>query len=198
MYLPKFHGPICLTPDNIRKIESSIHNTRGKTGAVIFRTGIGIERVEGLRLCDLINDMPDEELKDFEEEMLAALLDLHNGFEICHKDIKADNILLPRSLASRSTGFVVIDLSEAIIRKYTLDEVWKKASKDDIQALREIFMDARSAKVGARNSLTSLTPTLTYVIIVGRHSRLPAYSKGSIYPPTLGHERRRNFQSLKQ
>lgn len=198
MYLPKFHGPICLTPDNIRKIESSIHNTRGKTGAVIFRIGIGIERVEGLRLCDLINDMPDEELKDFEEKMLAALLDLHNDFEICHKDIKADNILLPRSLSSRSTGFVVIDLSEAIIRKYTLDEVWKKACKDDLQALREIFMDARSAKVGARNSLTSLTPTLTYVIIIGRHSRLPAYSKGNIYPPTLGHERCRNFQSLKQ
>ena len=117
MYLPKFHGPICLTPGNIRKIESSIHNARGKTGAVIFRIGIGIERVEGLRLCDLINDMPDEELKDFEEKMLAALLDLHNGFEICHKDIKADNILLPSSLSSRSTGFVVIDLSEAIIRK---------------------------------------------------------------------------------
>lgn len=166
MYLPKFHGPICLTPDNIRKIESSMHVTRGKTGAAIFRIGIGIgiERVEGLRLCDLINDMPDEELKDFEEKMLAALLDLHNGFEICHKDIKADNILLPRSLSSRSTGFVVNDLSEAIIRKYTLDAVWKKACKDDIQALREIFMDARSAKIGARNSLTSLTPTLTYEI----------------------------------
>lgn len=50
--------------------------------------------------------MPDEELKDFEEKMLAALLDLHNGFEICHKDIKAGNILLPRSLSSRSTGLV--------------------------------------------------------------------------------------------
>lgn len=69
MYLPKFYGPICLTPDNIRKIESSIHHTRGKTRAAIYRIGIGIERVEGLRLCDLINDMPDEELKVFEEKM---------------------------------------------------------------------------------------------------------------------------------
>lgn len=99
--------------------------------------------------------MPDEELKDFEEKMLAALMDLHNGFEICHKDIKADYILLPRSPSSRSTGFVVIDRSEAIIRKYTLDAVWKKACKQDIHSLREIFMDERSAKVGARNSLAS-------------------------------------------
>lgn len=133
------------------------HDIKG--AASISQIGIGIERVEGLRLYDLINDMPDEELKDFEEKMLAALLDLHNGFEICHKDIKADNNLLPRSLLSRSTGFVVIDLSEAIIRKYTLDTVWKKACKQDIQALQEIVMDARSAKVRCkRDRLTSLTP----------------------------------------
>lgn len=163
MYLPRFHGPIYLTPDNIRKIESSVHHDRqGKKvrgAASISQIGIGIERVEGLRLCELINHMPHEELKDFEEKMLAALLNLHNGFEICHKDIKADNILLPRALLSRSTGFVVIDLSEAIIRKYTLDTVWMKACKQDIQALPEIFMDARSAKVRCkRHRLTSLTP----------------------------------------
>lgn len=65
-----------------------------------------------------------------------ALMDLHNGFQICHKDIKADNILLPHSLSSRSTGFVVIDLSEAIIRKYTLDAVLGKACKQDTISLR--------------------------------------------------------------
>lgn len=47
-------------------------------------------------------------------------------------------------------------------------------------------MDARSAKVGARNSLTALTPTLTSVIFIGRHSRLPAYSKGKSIPQPSG------------
>lgn len=119
--------------------------------------------MEGPRLCDLVNDMLDEELKAFEKMMLAALLDLHSGVKICHKDIKADNILLPRSSNSRPAGFVIIDLSEAIIRKNTPDTIWKKTCKNDIRALQEIFIDARSAKVGEGNSLTSITPSLTYI-----------------------------------
>lgn len=59
--------------------------------------------------------MTDGELKSFEEKMLAALLDLHKSVEICHKDIKADNILLPPPHTSRPDGFVIIDLKEGII-----------------------------------------------------------------------------------
>ena len=59
--------------------------------------------------------MPDEKLKDFKEKMWMALLDLYNGFEICHKDIKADNIFLPYSFLFQFIGFVVINLSKAVI-----------------------------------------------------------------------------------
>jgi len=103
-------------------------------------------------LGELVNDMTNGELKLFEEKISTALSDLHKTVEICHKDIKADNILLLPPHTSRSDGFVIIDLSEGIIRKDTSDAIWKKACKEDIQALREIFKDARSVKVGGRNS----------------------------------------------
>lgn len=84
---------------------------------------IGIKRVEGLYLCNLINDMPNKKLKDFKEKILASLLNLHNDFKIYYKNIKIDNILLPHSFLSQFAEFVVINLNKAIIWKYTLDKV---------------------------------------------------------------------------
>lgn len=118
-YLPQYHGPFRLAPNHVRRIKSSVYNAQTDTTATIYRIGAGIERIEGPCLGELVNDMTDGELKSLEEKILAALLDLHKNVEICHKDIKAGNILLPPPHPSRPEGFVIIDLSEGIIRKDT-------------------------------------------------------------------------------
>ncbi|RDL35175.1 uncharacterized protein BP5553_07106 [Venustampulla echinocandica] len=137
-YLPRYYGPVRFTRDNLRSI---LYYKQ----PAIYRTGVAIERVKGLRLDKrLMKDMSDEELRSLEERLLAALSDLHNN-GICHRDIKGDNILLAGS--QHPWGFVIIDFSDAITRKSTpYNAQWKSACSGDRVTILELFKDARSSK----------------------------------------------------
>lgn len=142
--MPRYHGPISLTPDKRRYVI-------GPSSAV-YHDGIAIEKIEGSHFDKGIEDLSDEEFKSLEEKLLAAISNLHNIVGICHRDIKGDNILLTGSRNPWLGGFVIIDLSDAIIRKSMPDDkMWQKACREDEMAVRRLFKNAKSAKVSGRD-----------------------------------------------
>ena len=93
-YLPQYYGALCLTPDHVRTVENSIRDAHRCSKATIYRVGIGIERIEGPRLSDRINDMTDEQLILLKKKIMTALLNRHECADVCHRDIEADNVLI--------------------------------------------------------------------------------------------------------
>ena len=70
---------------------------------------------------------------------------------ICHRDLKADNILLdPIMLEDNqqvTMEYIVIDISDAVLKHKTSEHRWKELLKLDMRNMHEILSDARAAKV---------------------------------------------------
>lgn len=83
------------------------------------------------------------QLKRSEDDLLAIVQSFHRDMGICHGDIKAPNILAGHGAAD----FVLLDLSEAIMKADVPQSLWARACVQDVRDLREIFTTARAAKV---------------------------------------------------
>ncbi len=111
---------------------------------------LGLEEFSGVGLHTIINDLKDTSLVRLQKDLFKTIRALHDT-GICHRDLKADNILLDPTLLEDNQQvtmeYMVIDLSDAALKHKTSEQCWRKLQKLDLRNMREIFLDARAAKV---------------------------------------------------
>lgn len=115
-----------------------------------YKVALGFEEFSGVGLHTIINDLNDTCLAKLEKDLFKTIQALHD-IGICHRDLKADNILLEPTMLEDNQHvtmeYMVIDLSDAALKHKTSEHRWRKFQKLDLRDVRIIFVDARAAKV---------------------------------------------------
>ncbi len=151
--LPRYFGTFVLTESVLSTFEfqpSRIDKRQHVSPCTPYKMALGFEEFSGVGLHTIINDLKDPCLAKFENDLSKTMRALHD-VGICHRDLKADNILLDPTMLEDNqqvtTEYMVIDLSDAILKHKTSEHCWRKLQKLDLRNMREIFSDARAVKV---------------------------------------------------
>ncbi len=111
---------------------------------------LGFEEFSGVGLHTIINELKDTCLAKLEKDLSETIRALHD-IGICHRDLKADNILVDPLMLEYSPQipiqYMVIDLSDAVLKHKTSEHCWRKLQKLDLRNMRGMFLDARAVKV---------------------------------------------------
>lgn len=115
-----------------------------------YKWALGFEEFNGVGLDTVINDLRDTSLARLEKGLLQTIRALHH-IGMCHGDIKEDNILLDPAILEgnqqAAMRYMVIDLSDAVLKHKTTEHRWRECKQRDLSATREIFTNARADKV---------------------------------------------------
>ena len=151
--LPRYFGTYGLTESVLSTFEfqpSRIDKRQHVGPCTPYKMALGFEEYSGVGLHTIINDLKDTSLVKLEKDLFQTMRALHD-IGICHRDLKADNILLDPTMLEDNQQvtmeYMVIDLSDAALKHKTSEHCWKKLQKLDFSNIREIFLDARAAKV---------------------------------------------------
>ena len=139
IHLPRYRGLFKVTCDALRP------SSTPRKGAITrpYHTGLGMQRIDGVRLDKAVDDLSEMQLKKLEDNILALIRSLHRDAGVCHGDISSANILVWRG----GVDFVLLDFTEATIEMDVSIGAWAKARAQDIGDLRETFDVARGRKV---------------------------------------------------
>ncbi|KAF4629608.1 hypothetical protein G7Y89_g8540 [Cudoniella acicularis] len=150
--LPRYFGPFVLTESVLSTFEfqpSRIDKRQHVGPCTPYRMALGFEEFSGVGLHTIINELKDTCLAKFEKDLFKTIRALHD-VGICHRDLKADNILLDPTMLEDNQQvtmeYMVIDLSDAVLKHKTSEHCWRELQKLDLRNIREIFADARAAK----------------------------------------------------
>lgn len=153
--LPQYFGTFSLTESALSSFKFNQIDKRRHPNVSYtpHRVALGFEEFSGVGLYTIIEDLKPSTLTRLEKGLLKTLRALHN-IGICHGDIKANNILLnPIILEDEQRAaleYMVIDLSDAVLKHKTSERRWARLQKDDLIDMRGIFHDARAEKVPCR------------------------------------------------
>ncbi|KAA8565418.1 hypothetical protein EYC84_011120 [Monilinia fructicola] len=149
--LPQYFGTFSLTESALSSFKFNQIDKRRHPNVSYtpHRVALGFEEFSGVGLYTIIEDLKPSTLTRLEKGLLKTLRALHN-IGICHGDIKANNILLnPIILEDEQRAaleYMVIDLSDAVLKHKTSERRWARLQKDDLIDMRGIFHDARAEK----------------------------------------------------
>lgn len=151
--LPRYFGTFALTESVLSTFEfqhSRIDKRQHVGPCTPYKVALGFEKFSGVGLHTIINDLKDTSLAKFEKDLSKTIRALHD-IGICHRDLKADNVLLDPTMLEDNQQvtmeYMVIDLSEAALKHKTSEHCWRKLQKLDLSYMRGMFSDARAAKV---------------------------------------------------
>jgi len=151
--LPRYFGTFGLSESVLSTFEfqpSRVDKRQYVGLCTPYKLALGFEKFSGVGLHTIINDLNDTCLAELEKDLFKTIQALHD-IGICHRDLKADNILLdPTKLEDNqqvTMEYMVIDLSDAALKHKTSEHCWRKLQKLDLRNIREIFLDARAVKV---------------------------------------------------
>jgi serine/threonine protein kinase len=165
--LPRYFGTFGLAESVLSAFEfqpSRIDKRQHVGPCTPYKVALGFEEFSGVGLHTIINDLNDMCLAKLEKDLFKTIQALHE-IGICHRDLKADNILLNPSMLEHNQQvtieYMVIDFSDAALRHETSVHRWRKLQKLDFKYMREIFLEARAAKVRV-NKILSLVVVCTF------------------------------------
>lgn len=94
--LPRYFGTFSLAESVLSTFEfqpSPIDKRRHVGSCTPYKVALGFEEFSGVGLHTIINDLKDTSLAILEKDLFKTIRALHD-IGICHRDLKADNILL--------------------------------------------------------------------------------------------------------
>jgi serine/threonine protein kinase len=151
--LPRYFGTFGLPESVLSTFEfqpSRIDKRQHVGPCTPYKLALGLEEFSGVGLHTIVDDLNDTCLAELEKDLFKTIQALHD-IGICHRDLKADNILLDPTMLEDTqqvtVEYMVIDLSDAALKHKTSEHCWRKLQKLDLRNMREIFLDARAAKV---------------------------------------------------